>query len=689
MLRSAEEILLFLLDEQSGALPLHPRTAALVLAGAVLMDLQLADRIDTDLDTLTLSDPDPLGDDLLDPTLVDIASSGETRDAAFWVDRTATERGGEIRERAIARLVERGILADPDDSGFLTLTALVSRSRRYPLADGTVRDDVQLRVMGVLFSNDIPDPADVVIISLANACGAFERILSPPEFRKLRRRFTNASKVFRRVLSPSDFEKVQSRVDLFSRLDLIGQAVAGLGRVAAVAEPGGDAPCVKPPMARGLPLFGSALDITRDARTFWVKRYLELGPVFRLRLLSRRMTVLAGPDANLFMTHRERYHLSTGDLWEDFRKELGASRFLLGMDGPDHHRMRRELRNGFSRGLVERHIPELVEIVRKRTATWPLDAPQPGFATLQHIVADQLGRIAAGAVTGDYADDAIFVFRKLVLTRVIRSHPVLWRRGRFRRSLDRLRRLCRTVLAEHRLRRPSGDLIDDLIRLHQTDPAFLPETDLTISALMPFIAGIDTAASTMAYMLYVLLTQPDLRERMRAEADELFAGGMPTVEGLDALDVTRRIAMETMRMYPVVGALRRSVATSFHFGGYRIPAGEELLIAISVPHHLPECFPDPERFDIDRYLPGREEHKRPGAYAPFGLGAHRCLGANLTGPQIALTLATLLHDNELELDPPDYRVKTVVAPFQSPDAGFRFKVTARRGEALRHDDRPA
>jgi len=74
MLRSAEEILLFLLDEQRGALPLLPRAAAFVLAGAVLMDLQLADRIDTDMNTQMLSDPTPLGDDLLDPTLADIAS---------------------------------------------------------------------------------------------------------------------------------------------------------------------------------------------------------------------------------------------------------------------------------------------------------------------------------------------------------------------------------------------------------------------------------------------------------------------------------------------------------------------------------------------------------------------------------------------------------------------------------------
>ena len=120
MLLAAEELLLFLLDEQNGTLlPMTERTEHLVLAGAVLMDLQLANRIDTDLDNLTPSNPAPLGDDVLDPTLAEIAGAEETHDALYWVERTA-RRGHEIRERAIARLVSRGILREPGDDTFLS-----------------------------------------------------------------------------------------------------------------------------------------------------------------------------------------------------------------------------------------------------------------------------------------------------------------------------------------------------------------------------------------------------------------------------------------------------------------------------------------------------------------------------------------------------------------------------------------
>ena len=100
MLRFAEEILLLLLDEERGDLAavLEPHSLDIVLGGAVLMDLALEDRIDTDLEQLILVDSSPLEDDLLDPTLADIAAATEARDAGYWVTHAA-RRGDEIRER--------------------------------------------------------------------------------------------------------------------------------------------------------------------------------------------------------------------------------------------------------------------------------------------------------------------------------------------------------------------------------------------------------------------------------------------------------------------------------------------------------------------------------------------------------------------------------------------------------------
>ena len=165
MLRFAEEILLLLHDEDRGdfAPGLARHSLNFALAGAVLMDLALENRIDTDLERLFLVDATPIDDDLLDPTLADVARETEARDASYWVAQTA-KRSDEIRERALARLVNRGIL-ETGSEGMFFLSRLVLRSRRYPTTEGKSIEEVQLRIMRVLFTDEIPDPRDIVIIT--------------------------------------------------------------------------------------------------------------------------------------------------------------------------------------------------------------------------------------------------------------------------------------------------------------------------------------------------------------------------------------------------------------------------------------------------------------------------------------------------------------------------------------------
>ncbi len=197
MLRFAEEIILLLLNDNGGRFVNVPRWSLdYALAGGVLMDLALENRIDTDLDNLILVDPTPVGDSLLDPTLADI-EAGEQRNASFWVEHTAN-RAHTIYGEALSRLVAQGILERRDDR-FLW----VFRSRRYPTIHGEAEREVKLRIMGVLFSDEIPDPRDVVIICLADACRIFERLLRKREL-----------------------DKVSDRIKQVRKLDLIGQAMA-------------------------------------------------------------------------------------------------------------------------------------------------------------------------------------------------------------------------------------------------------------------------------------------------------------------------------------------------------------------------------------------------------------------------------------------------------------------------------
>ena len=663
-LRVVEEILLLVLDTDNGDIrhtfPMHSRAVA--FAGAALMDLALEHRIDTDVEQLVVSDPTPLGSDLLDPILANILQGIETpRDAAFWITDLA-KRSDEIREKALARLIERGIL-EADTGGEVYLSPGVSRARRYRTADGRTTEEVQLRIMRTLFGDDIPDPRDIVIISLASACGVFESMLSQDEL-----------------------AQVRERIDLISRLDLIGREVtAAIRQVATSTSPA--PPSVRPaaeiPEAAGLPLLGNVFGMAGDLRGFLLREYRRHGPIFRVRALHYRWVALVGPEANVFAARNAATHFRSWEQYHEFSAALGAHRVLLSMDGPEHIRMRRLLVKGYSPKMLEANLDLVHDVTRRAVEQWPHGKPIEIQRAMQQIITEQIGMFCTGLSSEEYFDDLVYYLAMMIQLNITKRLPkVMERLPKYRRAKRRMEEFYQRIMEAHRPETREGqppDFVDVLLEANRTDPQFLPETDLFANVLAPYLVGMDTSASVCAFMLYSLLNHPEILERVREEVDEMYEHGPPTPEGLRKLDVTHRVALETLRMYPVIPALTRTVANSFEFGGYRVPAGSELLLGTTVGHHLPEYFPEPERFDIERYTRGRAEHMQPGAFAPFGVDRHRCIGSSLSELQIVLTLATIVREADLVLERPERPLKIKLSPAAHPDHSVRMRLVRRRG----------
>lgn len=194
----AEEVLLLMLHDNEGTFIKVPDwTVRYALSGALLMELALKNRIDTDLESLTVIDSTPTDDSLLDGLLSHISNEETTQSTRFWIERTAVHADA-IREAALARLVDRGILHQ-EEHKFLW----VFKSRRYPVKDDHKEKEVKLRLIEVLLTDEIPDPHDVVIICLTHACGILGSIFARKEL-----------------------QKIEERIEQVRRLDLIGQAIA-------------------------------------------------------------------------------------------------------------------------------------------------------------------------------------------------------------------------------------------------------------------------------------------------------------------------------------------------------------------------------------------------------------------------------------------------------------------------------
>jgi len=195
MLTFAEELLLLSHDEKTGHF-YNMADAMPALAGAVLMELAIRDRIDTDLHKLTLVDSTPTGEPVLDGILAQMAAEPGTHSTDAWVD-FLKHNGQEIHDGALARLVERGILRREENR-----VLWVFGTRRYPMIENHEQQEVKLRIANLLMSDDIPDARDIVIVGLAESCGLLEHIFSTDEL-----------------------ERSRPRIAQIVRLDLIGQAV--------------------------------------------------------------------------------------------------------------------------------------------------------------------------------------------------------------------------------------------------------------------------------------------------------------------------------------------------------------------------------------------------------------------------------------------------------------------------------
>ncbi|MDR3556992.1 MAG: GPP34 family phosphoprotein [Syntrophobacteraceae bacterium] len=196
MLSFAEEILLLSLDDQGTIRQLSAVSLDYALAGAVLTDLALLNRIDTDLESLFVVDSTPTGDTFFDSVLGEIHSDVNRWPAMHWLDHFSRQ-GARIQELVLNRLIEKQILKKENRK-----ILWVFEVRRYPIIDNSEPRAVKTRLRELILSDDIPDPHDAVLISLANGCGLFTEI------------FTN-----------SELDSVRARIENLARLDLVGREI--------------------------------------------------------------------------------------------------------------------------------------------------------------------------------------------------------------------------------------------------------------------------------------------------------------------------------------------------------------------------------------------------------------------------------------------------------------------------------
>ena len=179
MLTFAEELLLLALDDKKGVIkPLPCHSMRFALAGALLMELAFADRIDTDPDTLKVVNTNPTGDPLLDETLERLQKADSQKNTEYWLNELSWNTR-DLQERTLKQLVDKGVLKVEDRK-----VLWVFASRRYPLINDREVREVRDRLRELILKRDLPDPRDAVLISLVLACSLFDEIFTREELER-------------------------------------------------------------------------------------------------------------------------------------------------------------------------------------------------------------------------------------------------------------------------------------------------------------------------------------------------------------------------------------------------------------------------------------------------------------------------------------------------------------------------
>jgi cytochrome P450 len=180
----------------------------------------------------------------------------------------------------------------------------------------------------------------------------------------------------------------------------------------------------------------------------------------------------------------------------------------------------------------------------------------------------------------------------------------------------------------------------------------------------------------MGFLLMRLLRDSTLKTRIQEEVDRVFSRGVPELDTLMSMEDLNGLIRETMRVQPVAFGITRTASEDFVFKNFQINKGEDVLLFTTADHQNPDYFPEPQKFNIERYREPFNQHKQV-AFSPFGKGPHACLGVGLADIMLPLNMGLVMYHWKIEQGCDLDKVKTVFNPAPILSNNFKIRISHR------------
>lgn len=418
----------------------------------------------------------------------------------------------------------------------------------------------------------------------------------------------------------------------------------------------------------GLPLLGRTFRFITEPFEVLDSIYREYGPISKISLTFQKMALALGPEhIQTLMLDRDQLYSARmgydGPLGDFF---AGG---LLVRDFAEHKMHRRIMQTAFKTPAMKQYIDSMHPLIDRSLTSWSTQRDFYFYPNIKTLLLDIgalvfLGLDLEGQET-QRLNQSFLDMMAGTLALIRKDWPgLLYRKGmNGRRQLEQFfmdlvpqkRSGNGTDMASHFAREttPEGELFpDDVVAYH---------------LIFLLLAAHDTTTSALTMASYYLAQHPEWQERLREEARSL---GTAQVEydDLGQLVESERAFHEVMRLHPPVPQLMRRTVRETELGGYAIPAHTMVQVSPLYVHRMEAWWTDPHRFDPDRFAPGREEHKQhPFLWAPFGGGAHKCIGMHFADMLFKTIMTQLLTRYRLHL-PEGYKLPARLQhfPFAKP-----------------------
>lgn len=434
------------------------------------------------------------------------------------------------------------------------------------------------------------------------------------------------------------------------------------------------------PGPRGVPIFGNLLQIDSTRVHQQVEAWCEAyGSIFRLSLGKRRIVVVG--DHELISTAlRDRPDgFRRTQRLEDVGREMGLNAGLFGSNGEAWKRQRRMVMAGFDPVHVKRYYPFLLRVAERLVGRWQAAAHEGRAIVLQadlmRFTVDAVAGLAFGEDVNTLQSDEDVIQQHLnrifpMLFKRIFSPLPTWRwwpsaeDRALTRSVAAVNVAVQGFIAQARarmaanpaLRDEPANLLEAMLVAADEPGSGIDDEQVAGNVLTMLLAGEDTTANTLAWMIWLLFKHPDVMARAQAEVDRVCGGAaLPSLEQLAALDVVEACAHETMRLRPVAPINTMQAMRDTRVGDVLVPAGMIVMAVMrrdaTSERHLPQA----GAFDPGRWL---QDAKQAGVAKrlsmPFGAGPRICPGRYLALMEIKLAMAVLLrHFDIAAVDTPD------------------------------------